>query len=61
MKMLTKRQATHNKRRKLPKKTKNCKKIRKIVPIFAIFCHNSQQKMIQTHKTETIVIYILLK
>ena len=29
---------------KTQKKTKNCKKLRKIVPIFAIFCHISQQK-----------------
>ena len=54
--MLGKQYADHNGLRNLAKteiKTKNCKKLRKIVQNFAIFCHISQQKTIPTHKTVT--------
>ena len=54
--MFAKRQASHDRLRNLSKKQKKKRKTQekiKIVPIFAIFCHISQQKMIYIHKTVT--------
>ena len=52
--MLAQQKASHNRPTnlsKVQKKTKNCKKLRKINPIFAIFRHIFQQKKLYINKT----------
>ena len=60
--MLAKQYTSHNSLRDLSQKTEKKtrktakKKLREIVPIFAIFCHISQQKMIHIQNCPYLLI-----